>query len=214
MNYQKLEYNVFCPYRPKHTNIVVESINIDTLVPDATGIGYGRFRRLWPVGSNYAYGTAGVVLTETGFVIPAKGKTYNRGGIWPDQDTDLESANCECRKCGYRFNLDLLRKDRELIPNSPIKVGDEVRISDQHGGFTILERRHESGRALYWAEFNTLWQPLPVVGNHSAPGKCFLVDNHSFYQLNDDVTEAYFRVEGYRETVLMWFDNKTGKRIA
>lgn len=36
----------------------------------------------------------------------------------------------------------------------------------------------------------------------------------SFYQTNDDVTQALYKVAGYRYPVAVWFDNKTGRRIA
>ena len=65
----------------------------------------------------------------------------------------------------------------------------------------------------------TLWRHERVLteGRRTAgkptTGTLFHFDEHSFFQLNDDVTEALYRVEGYPYVVALWFDNKTGERI-
>jgi hypothetical protein len=65
----------------------------------------------------------------------------------------------------------------------------------------------------------TLWRPERVLteGGRTTgkptTGTLFHFDEHSFFQLNDDVTRALYRVEGYSYFVVIWFDNGTGERI-
>lgn len=39
-------------------------------------------------------------------------------------------------------------------------------------------------------------------------------NERSFFQNNNDVTQAIYKVPGYRYRIAVWFDNKTGERIA
>jgi hypothetical protein len=61
---------------------------------------------------------------------------------------------------------------------------------------------------------DTLWRPSHVIKKLPAKGKLVAYDTGSFYQTNNDVTVALYRVQGYGYPVVMWFDNKTGRQIA
>ena len=103
--------------------------------------------------------------------------------------------------------------------NPPKKID----VIDSHGGFTI-ESEPPPSRLKHHSHFNlterrtlhigdTLWQPGRVL-ERGTTGKLVSYDNDSFYQTNNDVTIAMYRVPGYDYPVLIWFDNTTGKRIA
>jgi hypothetical protein len=83
-----------------------------------------------------------------------------------------------------------------------------INVLDKHGGFTIETSGKRIGNG-------TLWRPGKVLGDNTTgtliPGS---VDHNSFYQLNNNVTKACYKVRGYRYRVVCWFDNDTGKRIA
>ena len=74
-------------------------------------------------------------------------------------------------------------------------------VINQHGGFTAL------------TSAGTLWRPAAILKRGTA-GTLQYFDEHSFYQTNDDVTRATYRVPGYGYPVIAWFDNQTGERIA
>lgn len=76
-------------------------------------------------------------------------------------------------------------------------------ILDRHNGFTAITTK--SG--------DTLWRPYQVLKGHYI-GVLQSYNEHSFYQNNNDVTEAIYKVRGYRYPVVCWFDNTTGLRIA
>jgi hypothetical protein len=83
-----------------------------------------------------------------------------------------------------------------------------MNVIDQHGGFTIETVGPKSGR-------NTVWRPA----THPLEGKARYAalvsfDPKSFFQTNNDVTKAVYKIKGYRYPVIVWFDNKTGHRIA
>jgi hypothetical protein len=60
---------------------------------------------------------------------------------------------------------------------------------------------------------NSLWRPGHLLKSGTT-GTLLVYDEKSFYQRNDDVTLAVYRVKGYGYPVLVWFDNATGNRIA
>lgn len=60
----------------------------------------------------------------------------------------------------------------------------------------------------------TLWRPGGVLKGREPIGDLIAYDPRSFYQDNDNVTLAVYRVPGYGYPVLVWFDNRTGQRIA
>lgn len=87
----------------------------------------------------------------------------------------------------------------EPAPLPPTKTN----ILDSHGGFTIMDNRG-----------NTLWRPGAVLKGKPPIGTLQSWKGDSFYQLNNDVTQATYKVPGYNKTVVCWFDNRTGERIA
>ena len=73
-------------------------------------------------------------------------------------------------------------------------------------GFTMENRTKKQG-------YYTLWRPAHVLP-HGVLGKLIDYNEKSFWQLNNDVTMARYKVHGYRYVVVAWFDNKTSERIA
>ena len=61
---------------------------------------------------------------------------------------------------------------------------------------------------------STLWRPAVILEKYNSIGILQSYNEKSFFQLNDDVTKAKYKVKGYRYPIICWFDNKTGKRIA
>lgn len=91
-----------------------------------------------------------------------------------------------------------------VIVEQPVTItqpAEEYDVLDQHGGFTAVTK------------LGTLWRP-GVVLKHGTIGKLVAVNHRSFYQNNNDVTQATYKVPGYGYRVVCWFDNKTGHRIA
>lgn len=80
-----------------------------------------------------------------------------------------------------------------------------INVIDGHGGFTAVTRGGLGG--------DTLWRPGRLL-KKSTVGRLVQYNSKSFYQTNDDVTQALYKVAGYRYPVSIWFDNKTGRRIA
>lgn len=118
-----------------------------------------------------------------------------------------------------------------------MKPPSTLNVLDRHGGFTVeskppmvawrpgildareryklqgrwdLESRVQDGRLRMG---NSLWRPGDVL-KKSTQGKLLVWDDKSFFQNNNDVTLAIYRVPGYAFPVMVWFDNATGKRIA
>ena len=82
---------------------------------------------------------------------------------------------------------------------------ETINVIDQHGGFTAITP--------YCKSFGALWRPGPVL-KHGTIGKLQSFDEKSFWQNNNNVTQAIYKVKGYRYPVACWFDNETGERIA
>lgn len=81
----------------------------------------------------------------------------------------------------------------------------KLNVLDAHGGFTAETRN------------GTLWRPGNILTDHpkrSTVGTLVDYNEHSFYQTNNDVTRATYKVPGYGYRVSVWFDNKDGHRIA
>ena len=76
-----------------------------------------------------------------------------------------------------------------------------IDVLDQHGGYTAITK---SG---------TLWRPGKIL-KKTKIGMLVRYDEGSFYQNNNDVTRAVYKVPGYAYKVAIWFDNKTHRRIA
>lgn len=62
-------------------------------------------------------------------------------------------------------------------------------------------------------ERDTVWRPANLL-KKTTQGTLDEFNEQSFYQTNDNVTQAFYRVAGYKYRVVVWFDNKTGERIA
>jgi len=116
-----------------------------------------------------------------------------------------------------------------------------INVIDAHGGFTAITKSPQSIKIISdpvkgereatsddyqptlihpfvrWErvtrEHDTLWRPAQLLKGQSI-GELQEFDEHSFYQLNDDVTKAIYKVKGYGNRIAVWFDNATGKRIA
>jgi predicted nucleotidyltransferase len=84
-----------------------------------------------------------------------------------------------------------------------MKPPASLNVLDEHGGFDAITTKRG----------DTLWRPGQVL-KKTKIGQLVSYNEKSFYQLNDDVTMAIYKVPGYRYPVGCWFDNKTKKRIA
>ena len=82
---------------------------------------------------------------------------------------------------------------------------EKIDVLDQVGGFTAITR--------YQGSEGTLWRPGWVL-KHGTVGTLQSVNENSFFQGNDDVTQAVYKVSHYRYPVVLWFSNQTGERIA
>lgn len=104
-----------------------------------------------------------------------------------------------------------------------------MNVLDEHGGFTIAtmprswaphireeRKRHVLHKdPVHRTTINgqTTWRPGSVL-KKSTTGELVDSSPRSFYQLNDDVTVAVYKVAGYGYPAIVWFDNKSGRRIA
>lgn len=94
----------------------------------------------------------------------------------------------------------------------------EIDVLDSNRGFTAItpsmRYRWENGRyVVRMTEGNTLWRPS-FIAPKGTVGKLVEYKTNSFYQTNNDVTQAIYKIPGYRYRVAVWFDNRTGERIA
>jgi tRNA/tmRNA/rRNA uracil-C5-methylase (TrmA/RlmC/RlmD family) len=62
-------------------------------------------------------------------------------------------------------------------------------------------------------ECNTLWRPGQLL-RKTTIGTLAEFNEDSFFQRNNKVTKAVYKVPGYCNRTALWFDNATGKRIA
>lgn len=119
---------------------------------------------------------------------------------------------------------------------------DEINVIDQHGGFTAITLGKQSVKIVLdsivgerearpgdyvngkltrpfirWEsvmrEQDTLWRPASLL-KKTTIGTLQEYDVQSFYQTNDNVTKAIYKVDGYKYRVAIWFDNASGVRIA
>jgi hypothetical protein len=116
---------------------------------------------------------------------------------------------------------------REKLANG--KPPDAINVLDQHGGFTAVTMPHSWAAHLKSAyragqylnldprrssvNGNTVWRPASLL-KKGTTGKLVDFATNGFYQMNDSVTVAVYKVPGYAHPVAVWFDNATGKRIA
>lgn len=118
---------------------------------------------------------------------------------------------------------------------------NEINVIDEHGGFTAITKAPTSIKIVLdpivgereaipgdysptlnkpfvrWErvvrEHDTLWRPSELLKGETL-GTLQEYDERSFFQLNDNVTKAIYKVKGYSNRIVVWFDNQTGKRIA
>lgn len=99
----------------------------------------------------------------------------------------------------------------------------EINVIDKHNGFTAITKSPryekivtETGVFKEWRkarqECGTLWRPGNLLKN--TIGVLQEYDENSFFQLNNNVTKAVYKVKGYPNRIAVWFDNETGERIA
>ena len=79
----------------------------------------------------------------------------------------------------------------------------QIDVIDNNDGFTAITTNR----------MDTLWRPKKVLKTNTI-GILEGYNDHTFYQNNSDTTKAIYKVKGYRYPIALWFDNKTGKRIA
>lgn len=94
----------------------------------------------------------------------------------------------------------------------------QLNVIDAHGGFTAVTRsrsyeRDGNGWKRVWKESNTVWRPGSLL-KQTTLGTLQEYNEKSFYQNNEDVTKALYKVPGYQYRIAVWFDNITGERIA
>lgn len=105
-----------------------------------------------------------------------------------------------------------------------MKPAQTINVLDAHGGFTAItkskgyEKEVDAvGNFVRWnkvyRELNTFWRPSQLLKGKTE-GELQEYDEHSFYQNNENVTKAIYKVKGYCNRVVVWFDNETGLRIA
>ena len=99
----------------------------------------------------------------------------------------------------------------------------EINVIDKHNGFTAITKSptykkvfDENGKFLkwekVWQERDTLWRSSALLKGETI-GVLQDYDENSFYQNNNDVTIAFYKVKGYCNRIVLWFNNKTGERI-
>ena len=83
----------------------------------------------------------------------------------------------------------------------------EINVLDKHDGFTAITTKNN----------DTLWRSKFILFHKKEFDFTGILQSYkedSFYQSNNDVTMAVYKVKGYRYPIALWFDNKTAERIA
>lgn len=103
-----------------------------------------------------------------------------------------------------------------------MKPPTNINVIDKHGGFTALTKsatyeKEYVGSAFVgwrkvWRERDSLWRPGSLLAD--PVGELQEFNEKSFFQLNNNVTKAIYKVKGYPNRIAVWFDNETGERIA
>lgn len=95
-----------------------------------------------------------------------------------------------------------------MIPPTTINViCDDMSVP----GFTI-----ETKAGTYWRPANVLIGRTFAGREVKDPTTGTLIDykENSFFQNNNNVTMARYKVPAYRYKIVAWFDNRDGRRIA
>jgi len=117
-----------------------------------------------------------------------------------------------------------------------MKPPNVLNVLDKHNGFTAITKSLQhvaervGPRGIYldvdntcvglftrwvkvYRENNMIWRPGQLLYKGTF-GTLVWTDEHSFFQTNNNVTKAIYKVPGYRLRIATWFDNVTGERIA
>jgi hypothetical protein len=116
------------------------------------------------------------------------------------------------------------QRENNSVGEIIMKPEKTLNVLDAHGGFTAITRQksyakvfNENGKLLRWdkvtIEGGTLWRPGSLL-KKSKTGELQEYNEDSFYQNNNNVTKAIYKVKGYGYRIAVWFDNATGQRIA
>lgn len=93
-----------------------------------------------------------------------------------------------------------------------------VSILDRHGGATAETTSARSSRlgppATPDQIGDTLWVPGDRIKGTAGTLIEGSVNEKGFYQRNNNITSAKYKVPGYRYPIVTWWDNLTGERIA
>ena len=79
---------------------------------------------------------------------------------------------------------------------------EKYNIINKQGGFTAVTTKRN----------DTLWRPASILKGKRI-GELIRYKEDSFYQNNNDVTTAFYKIKGYPYRIVVWFDNKTHRRI-
>ena len=105
-----------------------------------------------------------------------------------------------------------------------ITLPRELDVLDQHHGFTAETKppyKYPRGKLRVAGRVDatgciqigdTRWRPGHML-RKTLTGR-LVASGRSFYQMNNDVTAGLYDVPGYPYLVVVWYDNKTGNRIA
>jgi hypothetical protein len=127
-------------------------------------------------------------------------------GLSRSADVAKQKAD-EVRDAVYRKRRDLWSRRDVMIGGRPPAT---MNVLDERGGFTAITKKRRGESAI---RGETLWRPGAVLKGETT-GSLQESDPRSFYQTNNDVTQAIYKVRGYRYPVAVWFDNRTGTRVA
>jgi len=176
------------------------------------------------VAASTAYGNAAYLAHNVGVDFDRPKDERDRGyqlGVSLNKLSDARKKRSEeIIRAGYTARREKW-SERETLTSSGAPPS-RINVLDQHGGFTAVTKPPWSRTDAHpkfasdpkaWLGGATLWR-LGNVLKGTTQGELVVYDDKSFYQTYNDVTIALYRVPGYRYPVAVWFDNKTGKRIA
>lgn len=130
----------------------------------------------------------------------------------PPKTLDLTQPKNPAHIAGFTILLFESGHEKVLNADGTFKEWRKTRIHKRD--IPNLPAKEVNSRA------NSLWRSIYVLTHnertrHNATSATLVsFDETSFYQNNNDVTVALYFVKGYAYTVIVWFDNETGERIA
>jgi hypothetical protein len=183
------------------------------------------------VAASTAYGNAAYLAHNVGISSDRpkdeRDRAYQLGVSLNKLSDKCKKRSDEIIRAGYTARR-AKWSERETLDRSG-HPPDSLNVLDEHSGFTAVTMprswashlREEYRAGKYLSRHHTrssiggqtIWRPSSWL-KKGTTGR--LVDHapNSFFQTNDDVTVAIYKVPGYPNPVAVWFDNKTGKRIA